>query len=274
MSEKIPAMRRRRDRGWHHACCVRRSRIPLRKSRGRAMRGYGPPEYRSMSDFVQSRRLTTMPDISGGSGQAPARHPQARGVQRRKDRCGRRHAGRHYGRGGQSAGASVARTMQRHSGRHRHRAGRRSSLDLPASRHGNALAGARGAGSRAAYLGHQPAGPVRARNTAVGDGIRSCRSACSHETRRRGRAGHSCSGRTGQPRARSSAVLRELSDRGITRLLVEGGARVAASFVTADLVDEAWLLRGPDPIGDDGVAALGALPLTAITEFAEVQGSC
>ena len=40
---------------------------------------------------------------------------------------------------------------------------------------------------------------------------------------------------------------------------------IAASFVAAALVDEAWLLRGPDPIGDDGVAALGALPLTTIT---------
>ena len=61
------------------------------------------------------------------------------------------------------------------------------------------------------------------------------------------------------------AVLRALSESGVTRLVVEGGARVASSFVTAALVDEAWLLRGPDPIGDDGVAALGTLPLTAIT---------
>jgi len=61
------------------------------------------------------------------------------------------------------------------------------------------------------------------------------------------------------------AVLRALSESGVTRLVVEGGARVASSFVTAALVDEAWLLRGPDPIGDDGVSALGALPLTAIT---------
>ena len=54
--------------------------------------------------------------------------------------------------------------------------------------------------------------------------------------------------------------------RGITRLLVEGGARVASSFVAADLVDEVWLLRGPEPIGADGVAALDALPLSAITQ--------
>ena len=43
------------------------------------------------------------------------------------------------------------------------------------------------------------------------------------------------------------AVLQALAERGITRLLVEGGARVASSFVAADLVDEFWLLRGPGP---------------------------
>ncbi|HEX9361141.1 MAG TPA: bifunctional diaminohydroxyphosphoribosylaminopyrimidine deaminase/5-amino-6-(5-phosphoribosylamino)uracil reductase RibD [Bradyrhizobium sp.] len=63
-----------------------------------------------------------------------------------------------------------------------------------------------------------------------------------------------------------AAVLRALSEKGITRLLVEGGARVASSFVAAGFVDEVWLLRGPDPIGADGVAALGALPLTSITK--------
>jgi diaminohydroxyphosphoribosylaminopyrimidine deaminase/5-amino-6-(5-phosphoribosylamino)uracil reductase len=62
-----------------------------------------------------------------------------------------------------------------------------------------------------------------------------------------------------------SAVLHALAERGITRLLVEGGARVASSFVAADLVDEFWLLRGGDPIGAGGVPALDALPLTALT---------
>jgi diaminohydroxyphosphoribosylaminopyrimidine deaminase / 5-amino-6-(5-phosphoribosylamino)uracil reductase len=63
-----------------------------------------------------------------------------------------------------------------------------------------------------------------------------------------------------------SAVLRALAEKGITRLMVEGGARVAASFVAASLVDEVWLLRGPDAIGADGIAALDAMPLTAITQ--------
>ena len=63
-----------------------------------------------------------------------------------------------------------------------------------------------------------------------------------------------------------AAVLRALSEKGITRLLVEGGARVASSFVAAGLVDEVWLLRGADAVGADGVAALDALPLSAITQ--------
>jgi len=63
-----------------------------------------------------------------------------------------------------------------------------------------------------------------------------------------------------------NAVLHALADKGITRLLVEGGARVASSFVAAGLADEVWLLRGPDAVGADGIAALDALPLDTITQ--------
>jgi diaminohydroxyphosphoribosylaminopyrimidine deaminase/5-amino-6-(5-phosphoribosylamino)uracil reductase len=70
-----------------------------------------------------------------------------------------------------------------------------------------------------------------------------------------------------------SAVLHVLADKDITRLMVEGGARVASSFVAAGLVDEVWLLRGPNAIGADGVAALDALPLTIITEGFRVRDS-
>ena len=62
------------------------------------------------------------------------------------------------------------------------------------------------------------------------------------------------------------AVLRALSEKGITRLMVEGGARVASSFVAAGLIDEVWLLRGPDMVGADGVPALDAMPLSSITQ--------
>jgi diaminohydroxyphosphoribosylaminopyrimidine deaminase / 5-amino-6-(5-phosphoribosylamino)uracil reductase len=71
---------------------------------------------------------------------------------------------------------------------------------------------------------------------------------------------------TAAPGLDLSAVLHALSERGITRLMVEGGSRVASSFVAAGLVDEIWLLRGPNAIGADGIAALDALPLTAITQ--------
>jgi diaminohydroxyphosphoribosylaminopyrimidine deaminase/5-amino-6-(5-phosphoribosylamino)uracil reductase len=62
------------------------------------------------------------------------------------------------------------------------------------------------------------------------------------------------------------AVLQTLAEKGITRLMVEGGARVAASFVASGLLDEVWLLRGAEAVGADGLAALDRLPLTAITQ--------
>jgi diaminohydroxyphosphoribosylaminopyrimidine deaminase/5-amino-6-(5-phosphoribosylamino)uracil reductase len=68
-----------------------------------------------------------------------------------------------------------------------------------------------------------------------------------------------------------AAVLHALSEKGITRLLVEGGSRVASSLVAAGLVDEAWLLRGPNVIGADGVPALDALPLSAITQSPKLR---
>ncbi len=46
-----------------------------------------------------------------------------------------------------------------------------------------------------------------------------------------------------------AAVLRLIAGRGITRLMVEGGPTVAASLVSADLVDEAILFRSPKTRG-------------------------
>ncbi len=62
------------------------------------------------------------------------------------------------------------------------------------------------------------------------------------------------------------SVLNALSGKGITRLLVEGGARVASSFLSAGWVDEIWLLRGPDSIGMDGIPALDTQPLSVVTQ--------
>jgi diaminohydroxyphosphoribosylaminopyrimidine deaminase / 5-amino-6-(5-phosphoribosylamino)uracil reductase len=63
-----------------------------------------------------------------------------------------------------------------------------------------------------------------------------------------------------------TAVLHALAERGITRLLVEGGSRVASSFVAAGMVDEFWLLRGSEEVGADGVPPFDALALSAITQ--------
>jgi diaminohydroxyphosphoribosylaminopyrimidine deaminase/5-amino-6-(5-phosphoribosylamino)uracil reductase len=71
---------------------------------------------------------------------------------------------------------------------------------------------------------------------------------------------------SGPPGLDLQAVLHALAEKGITRLLVEGGSRVASSFVAAGLVDEVWLLRGPGAIGTDGVPALDALPVSVITQ--------
>ena len=70
-----------------------------------------------------------------------------------------------------------------------------------------------------------------------------------------------------------AAVLKVLAERGITRLMVEGGPRVAASFVSADLVDEAVVLHGPNPIGADGIDALEDLPLGALSRHLQRVGS-
>lgn len=68
-----------------------------------------------------------------------------------------------------------------------------------------------------------------------------------------------------------SAVLHSLAEKGITKLLVEGGAKIASSFVRAGLVDEVWLFQGPNEIGEGGVNALDALPLSAITGSPEFK---
>ena len=62
-----------------------------------------------------------------------------------------------------------------------------------------------------------------------------------------------------------SAVLKVFAERGITRLMVEGGPTVAASFVKADLVDEAALFRCAQSDRRRGHRALEGMPLTALT---------
>jgi diaminohydroxyphosphoribosylaminopyrimidine deaminase/5-amino-6-(5-phosphoribosylamino)uracil reductase len=63
-----------------------------------------------------------------------------------------------------------------------------------------------------------------------------------------------------------AVVLKSLAERGITRLMVEGGPTIAAAFVDADLVDEAVLFRSSRTIGANGINALEGLPLATLTQ--------
>ncbi len=60
------------------------------------------------------------------------------------------------------------------------------------------------------------------------------------------------------------ACLRLLAREGITRLLVEGGAKLACGLIEADLVDEVMLFRSPEALGGKIVPALTGLPLSTI----------
>jgi diaminohydroxyphosphoribosylaminopyrimidine deaminase / 5-amino-6-(5-phosphoribosylamino)uracil reductase len=68
-----------------------------------------------------------------------------------------------------------------------------------------------------------------------------------------------------------AAVMRLLATEDITRVMVEGGPRIASALVSADLVDGAVLLRSSQSIGLDGVDALEHLPLTALTQSTRLK---
>jgi diaminohydroxyphosphoribosylaminopyrimidine deaminase/5-amino-6-(5-phosphoribosylamino)uracil reductase len=51
-------------------------------------------------------------------------------------------------------------------------------------------------------------------------------------------------------------MLKVLAERGITRLMVEGGPTVASALIEADLVDEAVFFHSPMVIGEEGLPAL------------------
>ena len=63
-----------------------------------------------------------------------------------------------------------------------------------------------------------------------------------------------------------AAALRAIGARGITRLLVEGGATLAAAFFRARLVDRLVWVHAPLLIGGDAIPAIAALGLTALND--------
>jgi diaminohydroxyphosphoribosylaminopyrimidine deaminase/5-amino-6-(5-phosphoribosylamino)uracil reductase len=58
-----------------------------------------------------------------------------------------------------------------------------------------------------------------------------------------------------------AVLLRRLGDEGLTRLLVEGGGRLAAALLRLRLVDRLVWMRAPLIVGGDGVPAVGAFGL-------------
>ena len=61
-----------------------------------------------------------------------------------------------------------------------------------------------------------------------------------------------------------AALLAQLGKEGLTRLLVEGGGRLAAALLRAGLVDRLVWMRAPIVIGGDGIPAVAGLDLDAL----------
>jgi len=72
--------------------------------------------------------------------------------------------------------------------------------------------------------------------------------------------------RVGGERVDLTAALKLLAERGITRLLVEGGPTLAAALTAADLVDAAILFHSAKVVGEGGLDALDAVAMTGLTQ--------
>lgn len=64
-----------------------------------------------------------------------------------------------------------------------------------------------------------------------------------------------------------TAALEALAERGITRLLVEGGAGLATALLEASLVDRVYWFRAPALIGGDGLNVLASLGVDAMDQL-------
>ena len=73
-------------------------------------------------------------------------------------------------------------------------------------------------------------------------------------------------------------AMRELANRGLTRILCEGGATLAAALLSADLVDELFCFTAGIALGADGLPAVGRTPWQTLNdsprfELAEIATS-
>jgi len=72
-----------------------------------------------------------------------------------------------------------------------------------------------------------------------------------------------------------TAVLADLADRGVARLMVEGGTRTSTLFLTAGVVDELQVVVAPLVVGDPAAPRLATAPVGRMS-LAEVRrvGDC
>ena len=68
-----------------------------------------------------------------------------------------------------------------------------------------------------------------------------------------------------------AAALARLGDEGLTRVLCEGGGRLAAALVRAGLVDELELLTAGKLIGGDGIPNMGPLGLERLADAPQFE---
>ena len=61
-------------------------------------------------------------------------------------------------------------------------------------------------------------------------------------------------------------IMQKISDKGITRLLCEGGGKLAASLMRSELVDEIVTFHGGLIVGADGVPSIGELGINALID--------
>ncbi|MGH1377284.1 MAG: bifunctional diaminohydroxyphosphoribosylaminopyrimidine deaminase/5-amino-6-(5-phosphoribosylamino)uracil reductase RibD [Alphaproteobacteria bacterium] len=60
------------------------------------------------------------------------------------------------------------------------------------------------------------------------------------------------------------SILENLAGKGITRILVEGGAQIHASFIKQDLFDELLIYRAPTMLGGDGISMIGDMGVNTL----------
>jgi diaminohydroxyphosphoribosylaminopyrimidine deaminase/5-amino-6-(5-phosphoribosylamino)uracil reductase len=68
-----------------------------------------------------------------------------------------------------------------------------------------------------------------------------------------------------------TVLMQRLSGEGLTRILVEGGAQLSASFHTAGLIDEFVWFRAPFVIGGDGLSAIAGVSVENLINAARLN---